>query len=159
MENDLDEAMLIYGDEPTMRAMGGPWTRDRVQAFIAMMLERQNNDESALWPAILKMDATLVGVCGLIPLERTGEIEIGWHFARRVWGQNLAYEAAVAVLKYGFEQMKLERIVCVINPENRRSIALANRLGFRFERIARHYRHDLMRYALRCDGVIPSLLG
>ncbi len=156
MESDFADAMTIFGDEETMRAAGGARSPKRVKAMIDRMMERQNNEEPALWPAILKSEMSFVGVCGLIPLESSGDIEIGWHFARRVWGMGLAYEASSAVLKYGFEELQLERIVCVIHPMNRRSIALANRLGFRFERVARHYGFDLLRYAKSRSAVIPS---
>ena len=156
MESDFPDAMSIFGDEETMRNAGGARSSIRVKAMIDRMIERQNADEPALWPTILKSDMSFVGVCGLIPLESSGDIEIGWHFARRVWGMGLAFEAANAVLAYGFEELHLERIVCVIHPMNRRSIALANRLGFRFERIARHYGFDLLRYAKARPVAIPS---
>src|SRR5487761_1965495 len=121
MESDFPDAMSIFGDEETMRNAGGARSSIRVKAMIDRMIERQNADQPALWPTILKSDMSFVGVCGLIPLESSGDIEIGWHFARRVWGMGLAFEAARAVLAYGFEELHLARIVCVIHPGNSRS--------------------------------------
>jgi len=73
--------------------------------------------------------------CGwieLIPLAEEGpEIEIGWRLPRSCWGQGLASEAARSILNHGFVCLRLEQIVGVIDPDNRRSKAVANRLGFR----------------------------
>jgi ribosomal-protein-alanine N-acetyltransferase len=46
-------------------------------------------------------------------------------------------EALCAVLKYGFEKMKLNRIQALIDSNNTRSMNLVRRLGFRKEGVLR----------------------
>lgn len=68
------------------------------------------------------------------------QIEIGWHLARRVWGNGYASEAARVVLQYGFTDLSLERIFAVIKPGNIRSAAVARRIGMQLiERTNRYY--------------------
>jgi ribosomal-protein-alanine N-acetyltransferase len=53
--------------------------------------------------------------------------------AREYWGQGLATEAAQAILNHGFEQMGLPRLICVINPGNRASARVAEKIGMTLE--------------------------
>jgi predicted RNA-binding Zn ribbon-like protein len=46
-----------------------------------------------------------------------------------VWGKGYATEAATAVLDQAFTTMALDRVGCVTNAENVRSVRLADRLG------------------------------
>jgi RimJ/RimL family protein N-acetyltransferase len=77
----------------------------------------------------------LIGVVGLaVPTalqERLPPVTVGWRFSPTVWGNGYATEAATAVLDQAFTTMGLDRVGCVTNAENRRSVALAERLGMR----------------------------
>jgi ribosomal-protein-alanine N-acetyltransferase len=42
-------------------------------------------------------------------------------------------------MRFSFEDAKLHRLQASIRPENARSIALATRLGFKYEGLARKY--------------------
>ena len=57
--------------------------------------------------------------------------EIGFIFDRAVWGQGIAREAATALLRYGFETLGFGSVRADIDPDNKRSQALLERLGFR----------------------------
>jgi RimJ/RimL family protein N-acetyltransferase len=56
-------------------------------------------------------------------------VTIGWRFSPGHWGRGYATEAATAVLHQAFSTMGLERVGCVTHAENRRSLAVADRLG------------------------------
>lgn len=51
-----------------------------------------------------------------------------------MWGHGLATEGARAVLKFGFEEARLERILSIIQVGNFSSERIAAKLGMRFER-------------------------
>jgi len=59
-------------------------------------------------------------------------IEIGWRLIRAAWGRGYAAEAAVAVLRHGLDTVGLERVVADIDPDNTRSIRVADKIGLRF---------------------------
>ena len=44
--------------------------------------------------------------------------EVGWQLDRSYWGRGFATEGALASLCYGFEELRLERIISITLPEN-----------------------------------------
>ena len=59
-----------------------------------------------------------LGRRGLVSLENSGLIEIGYHFVTAAWGQGVATEAGTRVLDYGFLELASDPIVAVAHPEN-----------------------------------------
>ena len=53
--------------------------------------------------------------------------------AREYWRQGLGSEAAQGILQYGFEQLQLSRVICLIDKDNEASIKVAAGLGMLFE--------------------------
>ena len=54
--------------------------------------------------------------------------------AKEYWGQGLATEAARAIAQYGFEQLHLSRLICLITPGNVASEKVATKIGMAFEK-------------------------
>jgi len=63
-----------------------------------------------------------------LPLQPSGDTEIGWHFHPDHWGKGYATEAAHVVLGYAFES-GLPRVVAVTNPANKASQRVCTRIG------------------------------
>src|SRR5205085_2661675 len=61
------------------------------------------------------------------------EAMIWYVLARDVWGHGYAAEAGRAVLGFGFEELRLHRIFVDIDPRNRASLRVAEKLGLRRE--------------------------
>lgn len=64
---------------------------------------------------------------------------VGYGIAQDKQGQGFAAEAVDAVVKFGFTQMKLHRIMANYIPTNERSGKLLRKLGFTVEGYARDY--------------------
>lgn len=60
--------------------------------------------------------------------EDTREWEIGYTFLPQHWSQGYATEAVERLIRFAFEDLKVHKIVALINAENKRSVALAKRL-------------------------------
>ncbi len=92
--------------------------------------------ELGLWATVLKENGEFIGRCGLLPwhIEGRDEVEVAYTIARRYWGRGLGSEAAAAILKYGFENLGLDRLVCLIEPENTASQRVAQRIGMKLDR-------------------------
>ena len=78
-----------------------------------------------------------IGTCGLFRREGFDDPDIGWSVLPEHCGRGFAYEAAQAVLKFGFDDIGLTRITAFISAENTPSLGLAKKLGLRFEKMAR----------------------
>jgi ribosomal-protein-alanine N-acetyltransferase len=74
-------------------------------------------------------DGTLLGRCGLQYLPDTEEVEVDFILGRPFWGQGYATEAGQASLRYGFEELELQRIVGIAHVENHASQRVLEKLG------------------------------
>ena len=87
-----------------------------------------------LWLCEARASGEALGICGLIKRDTLEDVDIGFAFLPRFWGQGYAHEAAAAVLDYGREVLELDRIVAITSPDNVPSIRLLEKLGLRLEK-------------------------
>lgn len=99
-----------------------------------------------------KDTGSLIGYCGLKPLDETDEIEIYYGFFRNAWGKGYATEAAAAVLRFGFGETPLERIVGCTHTENFASQKVLQKIGLIREGEANHYGMDLFYFGLNKEN-------
>ena len=148
-DEDAAAAVRIYGDADVMHYIpAGVMDVEQIARLLQRFNEEFERESFGLWAVVEKATGTIVGECGLHRIPETGEVEIGWLFERAAWGRGFATEAARAILDYGFTKAGLQRIICLIDRENPRSVAVANRLGFYYDRIGRYYHRDLLKYYL-----------
>jgi RimJ/RimL family protein N-acetyltransferase len=87
-----------------------------------------------LWLCESRETGEPLGMCGLIKRDTLEDVDIGFAFMPRFWGQGYAREAATAVLDYGRQVLELDRIVAITSPDNASSIQLLEKLGFTLEK-------------------------
>ncbi len=92
-----------------------------------------------------------MGRVGLHFPEGWPDREIAWTLARPYWGRGFALEAARAALAHAFGPLDWQRAISLIDPDNRRSIRLAERLGERFEGEVTLRGYRLSLYAIERD--------
>ena len=83
---------------------------------------------------VYKETGQFIGFSGLKYLPNLDEVDIGYRLAVPFWGKGLATESVEAVLKFGFETLKLKKIVGLAIPENTASVRVMEKMGFRFEK-------------------------
>lgn len=81
-----------------------------------------------------KASGRMIGHVGLHYWPNWDEVELGYVLARARQGKGLAREAAQAWVEWACEHLPQEHLIAVIHPANAASIALAERLGFVFDR-------------------------
>lgn len=90
------------------------------------------------WTISFKDQSEKIGFCGLRHFQETGasstEVELMYGLAPEYWGNGLATEAAQEMLRYGFEQVGLERIYAGADPPNTASFRVMERIGMKFLR-------------------------
>lgn len=150
---DAPAAFAIYGDPEVMRyigATGSPdanveQTRAGLERAIARYPERPG---FGFWAAVERTGGAIVGAGLLKHLDGGPEVEVGYHFARRVWGQGYATELARALVAYGFDRLELNRIVGVAYPANRASCRVLEKAGLTYEGRRRYFGQDLEYYII-----------
>src|SRR5690242_3315578 len=109
--NDLHDLAAIRTDPDVMKyTVGRPESIAEVQATLNKYLAHWEQHGFGRWALLERQSKTLIGWCGLLYLDNTGEVEIGYGLAKPYWGNGLASEAAAATTKYGFEELGFARI-------------------------------------------------
>jgi RimJ/RimL family protein N-acetyltransferase len=136
-EGDLDAYARITADAEVMRHVGGnALTRDEAWRSLGYMLGHWQIRGFGLYAAEEKQSGALVGRIGLYRPEGWPGLEVGWLVDRARWGEGFASEAGAACLAQAFTRLDARRVISVIEPPNKASIRVAEKLGERFrERI------------------------
>jgi ribosomal-protein-alanine N-acetyltransferase len=85
------------------------------------------------WVLVRKDDGAKMGTCGFhFWKEAEGTAEVGYDLFPDFWGHGYMTEAMQAAIRFAAEHMHLRRIDAEIYPDNLKSVALAEKLGFQF---------------------------
>jgi ribosomal-protein-alanine N-acetyltransferase len=145
--SDFD-AIHAYASDPevTRFMFYGPRTPAESGEYLDRMLAAQRHRPRTIWElaVIDAADNRLVGACDLT-LEQPREADLGFIFARDVWGRGYASEIARALVKAGFEQLGVERIFATCDVANHASARVLEHAGLRRE--ARLDNHKLAKNA------------
>jgi RimJ/RimL family protein N-acetyltransferase len=137
---DLPTLAAIYADPEVMRYIADGSVRSRDETSAALQRMERDWDERGfgLFALELRETGELIGWAGLaVPLflpELLPAVEIGWRLGRAHWGRGYATEAAREVLRYGFDEAGLERIVSIFHPDNHASGNVMRKLGMTLDR-------------------------
>lgn len=136
--NDDCEAMLEIQSNPVMTKYtpDEPWKSiDDAKEFIKLSLrlyESEHHTFRHFFAVVEKMSGNLIGFCGVggIDYDHTqNEVFYGIH--QDYWGKGYATEAGKAMLKYGFNQLGLEKIIGAVHTENNSSINVLEKIGLK----------------------------
>jgi len=136
--DDLDNLFTLYSDPEIRRYFPeGTLTYEETKEELEWFLNgHPKHPELGLWATIHKESNQFIGRCGLLPwtIEGRYEVEVAYMIAKEYWGQGLGTEAAKAILQYGFEQLGLSRLICMIDPSNNASRRVAEKIGMTLEK-------------------------
>ena len=82
------------------------------------------------WGVWERVTGELAGDCSLHYDRTFGAWELSYGFRRDRWGRGYATEAAQAAVRYGFETMRVARIVADVDPTNPASSRVLEKCGF-----------------------------
>jgi RimJ/RimL family protein N-acetyltransferase len=134
--DDLDDMAALLGDPEVMRYYPQPKNREEASAWIAWNRRLYREHGVGLWLLTLRDTGEFVGDCGLTPQQVDGstEVEVGYHVRTAFQGRGLATEAAAACRDYARDVLKADRLIAIIDPGNRPSQRVAEKLGLVLER-------------------------
>lgn len=108
------------------------------------------------WGIAMKGQKQLIGTCGFYNwVKDARKATIGYDLNPAYWGRGIMREALTEMIRFGFEELGLNRIQCTILPENERSTKLVQGLGFTREGVLRENSFFEGKYQ---DDAIFSLL-
>ena len=87
-----------------------PYTENDAQSFLTNVEEEFRAGRSVTFAITLLAGGELRGAVGLVIAPELGHAELGYWMGVPYWGQGFATEAAGAVMAFGFETLRLNRI-------------------------------------------------
>ena len=132
-EEDLEPFAKLNADPRVMEYFPGLKSRQESDHSAKLMSDHIQRCGWGLWAASLIHTGEFIGFIGLEDVYFTASftpaVEIGWRLAFDYWGKGYATEGAMASLRYGFEVLKLEKIVSFTAVQNMRSRAVMEKIG------------------------------
>ncbi|MUK90760.1 GNAT family N-acetyltransferase [Ornithinibacillus sp. L9] len=156
-ESDAHSIMEYLSDEEVVQYYGlEPFeTIQDALSEIAWYQKIWNEKTGVRWGITRRGENQVIGSCGFLNIAAQHfRAEIGYELHRHYWGQGIATEAIEAILRFGFEQLKFQRIQALIEPPNIPSQKLLEKQGFTQEGLLRNYEYtsgnfdDLYMYSL-----------
>jgi RimJ/RimL family protein N-acetyltransferase len=154
---DLDALFRLYSDEEIRRyfpegTLSYADTREELEWFLN---GHPRHPELGLWATILRETGQFIGRCGLLPwtIDERPEVEVAYLIDKAHWGRGLGGEAAQAILDYGFGPLGLNRLICLIDPRNQASMAVARKIGMTLEREAEDEHGPYLLFARNKPGM------
>ena len=84
---------------------------------------------------VIKETQESIGICGIVKREGLEDVDIGFAFFQQFMGKGYGYEAGSATLNYALNDLKIKKIVAIVDPENVVSIALLKKIGLQFKKM------------------------
>lgn len=101
------------------------------------------NEERFVFAIILKEQDELIGEIGLHLDKSNNRAEMGYWIGEPFWGKGIATEALAAILKFGFEEVKLNKIYATHYIENPSSgKVLLNNKMIKEAELKEHYKTE-----------------
>jgi RimJ/RimL family protein N-acetyltransferase len=141
-EEDVDAVHGWASDPEVVRFMSwGPNTRELTREFLQRKFAERTGDPRRTWDlAVVRRDTgQVIGSVGL-RLDATREqAALGYCYDQEAWGQGFATEAAMEILRFGFEDLGLHRIHASADTRNGGSIRVLDKIGMRQEGCLRQH--------------------
>ena len=131
--SDAPKLFEICNDAEVMKHIGTrkPFENiEQANEFLRWAKNYERENGFCRWAVVEKSSGEIIGSCGFARPHATKEIELGYLFARKSWGNGFATEAAEACLLHGFENFKFREIIAITDLENAASHRVLEKIGF-----------------------------
>ena len=136
-ENDLERLVKLFTNPGFMRFSGSNgYTREQTGEVLEKFLRWKRERLPSPFAVIDRSSEALIGYCGFLHQEVDGidEIEIAYRLHPDFWNRGLATEAARAIRDHAFRDLKLQRVISLIHPDNHASRRVAEKNGMQLEK-------------------------
>ena len=137
-KEDFRDCADMWAHPDVVRYIGGrPFSGEEVWARLLRYVGHWQWMGYGFWAIEEKATGTFAGELGFAEVKREmehpiqGVPEIGWVLAPRTHGQGYATEAVRAVVAWGDRHFGSARTVCLIHPDNLRSVHVAEKCGYK----------------------------
>jgi RimJ/RimL family protein N-acetyltransferase len=137
-KQDFPFFVSLWADPDVVKYIGKGQTRSTEEALKSFQdwLLPGYRDGRGLYLILHKETQQAIGHAGVVHQAVDGkrEYEIGYWIAKEFWGQGYATEAAIFFKQYAVDELKINRLICLIQQQNKMSINVALKLGMTHEK-------------------------
>lgn len=126
--SDLDAFVALHTD-PEVTEFIRPLDRTAAEERLRRDASEWRERRHGLLAVLDRESGAFLGRCGLKHWPQFAETELGWVLRRDAWGHGYATEAARACAEWGFAELDVPYLTAMVNPDNVRSVRVAERLG------------------------------
>ena len=127
LSTELNALEGLWQNHQVRQYLGGPIAEEEIKAKLSELTNHWCQYDFGLWAVQTKHKYQIIGLCGLHHSE--DGVELSYIFFPEYWGQGFAFEAAEAILEYGFSSLKLNEITAITQVKNLASCHLLEKLG------------------------------
>ena len=88
-----------------------------------------------------------LGICGF--LKESYGVDFGYRFLPSCWGKGIATEAASTVIEKGISDNLREQVIAIVLPDNKASITVLRKVGFKWIENMELYGLNVEKYTLQ----------
>lgn len=149
-ESDFEDYWQIFSEPEVTHFIGNAKAMTKSQAWMSMatIFGHWQLRGYGILAVEERASKLVVGRIGFLNPEGWPGFELGWILNRNYWGKGYATEGAKALLDYGFQELKRDRIVSLIHPGNNRSIRVAEKLGEKLQDKTEVYGKEVLVYGI-----------
>jgi RimJ/RimL family protein N-acetyltransferase len=129
--SDRADFMDLERDREVMRFLNGGFAVDPEQSDPDSTFLMPRGTETYVWTARRRSDSAFVGWFCLWP-ESNSVAELGYRLRRSEWGQGHATEGALALVNWGFESCRYDRIFASTMAVNHASRRVLDKIGLTY---------------------------
>jgi RimJ/RimL family protein N-acetyltransferase len=117
---DLDPLSRLYSDPEVTRYIGGLKTREQAAEMLhdRILAYYDQHPGLGVWATEERAGGAFIGIHLLNHIHGEPDIQVGYVLSREHWGRGYATEMCVALLRYGFAELGLPRIVAITDRPN-----------------------------------------
>ncbi|MFO1317495.1 MAG: GNAT family N-acetyltransferase [Burkholderiales bacterium] len=147
---DFADLHRLDADPRVMKYINGgrPATREETAATIRRIVRYPRlYPDFGIWYATRRDTGAFIGWFSLKYAGKSPDFEIGYRLRHDAWGRGFATEGATALLRFGFDELGLHRIIGVTDPGNRASQHVLRKIGMTDRGWGRYYDKRLRLFA------------
>ncbi|GIO18009.1 alanine acetyltransferase [Oceanobacillus oncorhynchi subsp. incaldanensis] len=103
------------------------------EGFIEFILASNERHMGATWVIVWKENNRVIGTIDLSWNQKHYSAELAYALSRKYWRKGIGTEAVQEIVRFGFEEVKLERIHARCHPKNEASYKLMEKTGMIYE--------------------------
>ena len=133
--------VLVFSSDPVVQKYNAvPTTKlSEAEEIINSYNAEYERIDGVVWGITIRGVDSVIGMIGFHYWSVHNRATLGYDLAHEFWGRGIGSEAARRVVRFGFENMGLNRIEAPTIEDNHESVRMLEKLGFTCEGIRREY--------------------